>query len=551
MINRIDGQKLEGMLANGYANLCLHEKKINDLNVFPVADGDTGVNMRLTVEKGLRSASPEPGVGEYLSEFSSGALLGARGNSGVILSQIIRGWYLALKEKEEIGNKELIDAFESGYRQAYAAVSHPVEGTILTVAREGLENIRPELDECEGAKELFSLYVREMKKSLANTPLLLDVLRKAGVVDSGAMGYIVFVEGMAMFLSGDILEGKPGESLAKNDFETSAVAETPDFDLFDETSSFEKGYCTEFLLRLLKTEGYDKEFDLQSFLATLETMGESIVSVLEGTRLKVHVHTKEPEKVIAFARRYGEFLTFKLENMQLQYNERQKEAGERDLAPLGIVAVVNGEEMKTLFTDLGCTKVIEASSEMNTSAEEFLDAIRKTNANRIVILPNNKNSVRAALQAASLSGKADRVTVIPTANMIEGYCAIEMDVASSEDTDYRIRLMQDGAENVSALLLTVATKDFEGETISAKKGQYLSLVDGEIVAASDDLKEALRIGLAHLDPDGKEICMAFGGKDGFAGAGDVETILGDAFPELEICPVYGGQTLYHWMIGLV
>lgn len=550
MRNRIDGQKFEGMLANGYANLCLHEKKINDLNVFPVADGDTGVNMRLTVEKGLKSASSEPAIGEYLSEFSSGALLGARGNSGVILSQIIRGWYLALREKEEIGNKELIDAFESGYRQAYAAVSHPVEGTILTVAREGLENIRPELTECESARELFSLYIKEMKKSLANTPLLLDVLKKAGVVDSGAMGYIVFVEGMAMFLSGDILEGKPGDSDAVSEFEPTP-SQTVDFDLFDENSSFEKGYCTEFLLRLLKTEGYDQNFDLQSFLSGLETMGESIVSVLEGTRLKVHVHTKEPEAVIAYARKYGEFLSFKLENMQLQYNERMKEQGEGEQTPLGIVAVVNGEEMKTLFSDLGCTQVIEAAAEMNTSTEEFLAAIRKTHAKRIVVLPNNKNSVRAALQAAELSGKADRVTVIPTANMIEGYCAIGMDVASNDDLGYRIRLMQDGAENVSALLLTVATKDFDGEKISAKKGQYLALVDGEIVAASDDFKTALKEGLKYLDSEGKETCMAFGGKDGFAEADGVEAILTETFPELEVCPVYGGQTLYSWMIGLV
>ena len=321
-IRRINGSHLEAMLKNGLAGLQRREDYINRLNVFPVPDGDTGTNMCLTLGYGLRAARSSEHAGAFLNTLSDGMLLGARGNSGVILSQFFRGFAAALSRASMIGPGEMRDSLISGYRTAYASVVHPVEGTMLSVAREGIEHIRRQITRNSTIETILAMYIAEMKKTLSYTPEMLPVLKEAGVVDSGAAGFILIFEGMLKYLYGETIT--PPKK--KTDSPTSALygsadeAELPpDTSLFDADSKFCDGYCTEFILQLMNGEGYESAPTRDGIVAELEKLGESIVAVVDGTRLKVHIHTKKPAPVIAFAQRYGEFVTFKLENMQIQH----------------------------------------------------------------------------------------------------------------------------------------------------------------------------------------------------------------------------------------
>ena len=295
------------MARGGLARLQQHEKEVNKLNVFPVADGDTGTNMCATLGNGIAYARPAERLSDYLKMLSEGMLLGARGNSGVILSQFFKGVYLALDDRGEADPKALAKALLQGSQTAYQSVIKPVEGTILTVMREGIENIKAP----STVEELLTRYIARMKRSLARTPDLLPVLRESGVIDSGGKGVVSIAEGVLMALTGE----------AVPEIEETPVKQTLDFSLFDENSVMNEGYCTEFILQLLLAEGYRQDFDLNDFIAALSALGDSLVVVRDGSRVKVHVHTHTPEKVTALARQYGEFLTFKLENRQLKHNE--------------------------------------------------------------------------------------------------------------------------------------------------------------------------------------------------------------------------------------
>ena len=338
-IRRINGLQLEKMIRNGLANLEASESEVNRLNVFPVADGDTGTNMCLTLSNGIRRAKSHVEAGLYLKELSEGMLLGARGNSGVILSQLFKGMWQELARTTMIGPGEMRGALIRSYRVAYAAVVQPVEGTILTVAREGIEHIRSQISRTTGIDTLLSMYIAEMRKTLSYTPEMLDVLKEAGVIDSGALGYILICEGMLKYLYGDVLKTRdvPRE-------ESKTTDETLSSTLFNENSVFEDGYCMEFILQLMKTASYNQRFRLQSYIDDLKIYGNSLAVIQDNTRVKVHIHTHKPAKVIALSQEYGEFLNFKLENMQLQHTETmlQKELTDSQKC-LSAIAVVNGE----------------------------------------------------------------------------------------------------------------------------------------------------------------------------------------------------------------
>ncbi|MBR6916184.1 MAG: DAK2 domain-containing protein, partial [Clostridia bacterium] len=284
---KINGVNLDQMLNNGLANLAKHEDELNRLNVFPVPDGDTGTNMRMTLAHALESASVSDHAGEYLASLSDGMLLGARGNSGVILSQFFKGFYQELSRCSVLGPGELRNGLIRGYRIAYRAVINPVEGTILSVAREGIEHIRSQIGRSTTIDSILAMYVAEMKKTLTFTPDMLSVLKEAGVVDSGAYGFILIFEGMLKFLTGDYID--PGRKI-----ESGAGKKSVDFSLFDENSVFTDGYCMEFILQLMRGDDYSDTFKLQGYIDSLKKRGESIVCVQDGTRVKVHIHTKTP-----------------------------------------------------------------------------------------------------------------------------------------------------------------------------------------------------------------------------------------------------------------
>ncbi|MBO7376683.1 MAG: DAK2 domain-containing protein, partial [Clostridia bacterium] len=313
-VRRINGVHLDLMLRNGLCELGREEEKVNRMNVFPVPDGDTGTNMYMTLRHGLESARPVEDAGKYLRALSEGMLLGARGNSGVILSQFFKGLYLELSRCPLLGPGELRAGLIRGYRTAYDAVLNPVEGTMLSAAREGIEHIRTQITRNTSVDSILSMYIAEMKKTLAFTPEMLPVLKEAGVVDSGAYGFILIFEGMLKYLRGEVLTPEKREDAREE------KTPGPDLSLFNENSVFTDGYCLEFILQLMSAGDYDRNFRQESFVSELKKRGKSIVCVQDGKRVKVHIHTKKPAGIIHLAQKYGEFLTFKLENMQIQHN---------------------------------------------------------------------------------------------------------------------------------------------------------------------------------------------------------------------------------------
>ena len=541
---RINGFQLEQMLKNGLAALQAQEDEINRLNVFPVSDGDTGTNMRLTLENGIRYAKTKMNAGEYLKRLSEGMLLGARGNSGVILSQFFKGFYVELSRCALLGVGELRNGLIRGYRVAYSAVVKPAEGTILTVTREGIEHIRGQLTRSTTVEQLFSMYIAEMKKTLAMTPEMLPVLKEAGVVDSGALGFIAVAEGMLKYLDGEVMLPEQTES--------PKPPKQVNFDLFNENSAFEDGYCMEFILQLMNAPKYNRHFRISAYIEDLKIYGNSIVAVQDGRRVKVHIHTLIPAKIITLSQEFGEFLTFKLENMQVQHNEHDKEMkATRQHKRLAIAAVVNGEGMKRLFQDLGCDVVIDGGSTMNTSSQEFIDAFAQIDADAVVVLPNNPNVILAAEQAVGLYG-ADNITVLPSRSVAEGYYAIAMDVRSSDDTAFRIKEMRDGLANTVSLCETTASRDYAYHEISCKKGEEILLVNNKIVCVNSDWKQAILDGLATVeDIDDREACVIFRGEGVLEEQEDVlREALEEQYPLLEVEFVDGGQSVYHWIIGL-
>lgn len=541
-MQQIDGFQLAQMLTNGLARLRSQEEAINRLNVFPVSDGDTGTNMRLTLESGLRRARQDAHAGSYLRQLSKGMLLGARGNSGVILSQFFKGFATALEDCASPGAEALRDALTNGYRVAYRAVVKPAEGTILTVTREGIESIRGQIDASLSAEALFALYTDAMRQALAVTPRLLPVLQEAGVVDSGALGFLAVAEGMLEALSG-------GVTVPAADVFFPQPDRQPDFDSFDENSAFEDGYCMEFILQLMNAPQYDHGFALDRYIEALQQWGGSIVAVKDGSRVKVHIHTVTPEEIMAHSRRFGEFLTFKLENMQVQHNERDKAPAPHK--PLAIAAVVNGDGMKQLFRALGCDAVIDGGATMNTSAQEFLDAFARLNADAVAVLPNNPNVILAAEQAAKLCG-ADNITVLPSRSVAEGYFAIAMDVPNSDDVAFRLREMRGGLQNTCTVCETTASRDYADGGVRCRRGDAIALTDGRLVCADSDRLQAFLGGLAAVGDIGdRETCVIFRGEGtDEAQAEALRAAVEERYPQLETEIIDGGQRVYHWIAGL-
>lgn len=544
---RINGIQLEKMLRNGLANLEMAETEVNRLNVFPVADGDTGTNMCLTLANGLGTAHSHKEAGPFLKELSEGMLLGARGNSGVILSELFRGMSMELARHSLIGPGEMRNALIRAYRVAYDSVVQPVEGTILTAAREGIEHIRYQITRNTGVDTILSMYIAEMRKTLANTPEMLDILKESGVTDSGALGYILICEGMLKYLYGEIIESGRGEYPS----DTSTVS-SANYASFDENSVFEDGYCLEFVLQLMASGSYNHRFHLPGYIDDLKIYGNSLVVVQEGMRVKVHIHTKKPAKVISLSQEFGEFVNFKLENMQLQHNENSQTAVlSKSQQLLGTVAVINGQGMRQCFERLGCTELIEGGTTMNPSAEDFLNAFRRMRSECIVVLPNNSNAILAAEQAVKLFNGSSRVVVLHSRSMVEGYFALAMDVADSVDTEYRLRQMREGIRGVLTLGQTRASRDYSGKSVECRLGECIVLLGDELYEKGSTAASAVLAAFEKLpDMDEKESCILFRGS-GVNERGDtLEELINERYPLLEVSVEDGGQELYDWLIGL-
>lgn len=541
--NAIDGSVFGALIYNGFINLKNSESLINDINVFPVPDGDTGTNMCSTLESGIRTAGHSKSLSEYLKKLSEGMLFGARGNSGVILSQIFKGFAQGLINKEEATTIDLINGFINGYKVAYKSVLHPVEGTILTVAKEGIEQIRLKLIRETDITNLFSNYLGSLKKVLDKTPEYLPVLRENNVIDSGGLGYYKIIEGMTKYLRGEQII--PDENVTPVSSEIKVPVQ--ESYAFNENSEFNDGYCLEFLLQLMQSKKDVRTFNLESFISELSGMGESLVAVQDNTIVKVHIHVKNPVNVISASLKFGEFVSFKLENMQLQHNEHLAPTK----IPLCIIAVAGSQELADLYKNLGCHYVILSSEKMNNSVQEFISALKLFNADHYVILPDNKNIILSAKQAVELSGKTN-VTIVHTKNIAEIYYALAMDDCDSKNIEYRVKQIESGAGYITSYLMTTAVKECILNEITAEYGNKVLFSNDKLCAASNDFLECIEKGLVSADMEEKSAAVIFYNENITQNMlSELESMLNEKYPELQISFIEGNQPVYEIVIGLI
>ncbi|MBQ9106808.1 MAG: DAK2 domain-containing protein [Clostridia bacterium] len=550
---QIDSKLLTDMLANGHRNLMINADTVDDLNVFPVPDGDTGTNMCMTLA-GAVSACPEEAmpVGEMMAKVSRGALLSARGNSGVILSQFIRGIALGTAGKEYLTSADFAVALSSGVSSAYDSVIRPVEGTMLTVMREGSEFFTAHLGDSEDICVLFSSLINAMKESLARTPELLPVLKEAGVIDSGGAGLICIFEGMEMALKGEMLNDESGKSLSGSSFVS--VKSTGSF---GPDSELEYGYCTEFILQLQNKKTDISSFSIEPIIDYLKTVGNSIVAVTDGDLVKVHVHTFVPEEVMAYARKFGEFVTIKIENMSVQHSETaakqssQKAESSEPPKKFAIVAVASGEGTISYFKEIGADIVIDGGQTNNPSAEDFIAAFRSLNAEHIVVLPDNSNIVLTAVQAAELYDGAD-VRVIKTKSVAEGYSALSMMDLSSDTVEELIEGMSAYLSDVTTGYVTTATRDTSMNGVTVRKGDYIGLDNERIICAENNKLSAAMSLLKGIDDiEDKQVLTVFSGCDvTLEELSVLKAWLRENLPYLENGFIDGGQNVYSFIFSI-
>ena len=522
------------LIRGGAARLAQDRGAINDLNVFPIPDGDTGDNMYMTMEAGCHAAIM-PTLGETADAVSKGMLMGARGNSGVILSRIFAGLSKGFKGLNEADCPAFAEAMQAAVSEAYHAVSQPVEGTILTVLREGVEAAKGSIT----LEEYFDLWIAGMDLSLQHTPELLDVLKKAGVVDSGGAGLLSIAEGMRAALHGETSSVMPGEASV-------SPAAKVDFDAFTEDSVLEFGYCTEFLLRLQRCKVDLDAFDESVIHDWLASQGDSLVFFRDGSIIKVHVHTKDPGAILTKCREWGEFLTIKVENMTLQHHENHMDQRfKRARKPMGLVTVAAGRGLTAAFMEMGVDQVIEGGQTMNPSVERFLEAFDAVNADVILVFPNNSNIILTANQAADLY-KDSRIVVIPTKTLGEGYYALA-NLDAEQPLDQLVETLKAAAASVTTGSISRAIRD----TDQARTGQYLGFSGKEILTAKDSREDAVLDLAQKLNAGPSDILILFSGADAPADeAARLKNELEKACPMTEVIHLDGGQPVYDYILVL-
>lgn len=509
----LDGQSYAEMISVACKNLNRYVDVVNDLNVFPIPDGDTGDNMMMTLKGGTNvEVTEEESLSEVSKSVAKGMLLNARGNSGVILSQFFAGIADGFAGLETADTKAMEEAFKQGVKRAYEAVMVPTEGTILTVAKEA--TLAACNAQCEDPEGFMGCFVSGAKESLEKTPDLLKVLKEANVVDSGGAGLVYIAEGMLNYLTGEFDE--TDMAVVDNGGGKSAVS--LDLDQFGPDSELEFGYCTETLLRLQNSKCDPESFDVNIIRDFLNTIGNSIVCIKDDSIVKMHVHTMTPYKVLEFCQKYGEFLTIKIENMMLQHNnletgaakESHEDATPKARTKYGVVAVANGEGIKDDFISFGADEVIFGGQTMNPSAENFIQSFDRVNADDIYVLPNNGNIIMAARQAAELYEKS-RVHVIPTHSIGDAYAILGLlDFSGSpEEVEESMLASMEGVENAE---ISKSIRDANLNGVEIKDGEYIGIFNKQVVASKADLLEASKETIDKLNLKAHDIFIIIRGK---------------------------------------
>ena len=556
-MTKIDGILLKQMIISGANNLYNNYPEVDALNVFPVPDGDTGTNMNLTISSGAKEIATrnDASVYDVAKAFSRGLLMGARGNSGVILSQIFRGFAQGLKGKIEATAQDISDALLMGKEVAYKAVMRPVEGTILTVIRESSQALADSVYPDMPLDEALDFLLKEARESLKRTPNLLPVLKEAGVVDSGGAGLCKIIEGFDLALHNQIVE--------KNmpDVVSDSVVEPIIGNVQASLEHKEFGYCTEFILKLPEDpiKAKKKNFVHSRFSGVLNSHGNSIVMVHDDDLIKVHIHTLNPGNILTYAQQFGEFVKIKVENMSEQHTHlieedakaKEDEIKKQPKKPFGLISVGAGKGIVDLFKDLNCDYIVSGGQTMNPSTEDFIKAIKSINAEQIFILPNNSNIIMAATQACDVMNEEVKCTVIPTKTIPQGLVSAMMyNPESDYDTNYND--MMESLSSVKSGQVTFAVKDTSFEGMEIHKDDFIGICDKKILATEKDkIKCALKLINTMIDEDSSIITIITGE--------DVTEAERDALKELVQAKVgdmvdvdvkVGLQPVYSFIIGI-
>lgn len=557
-LNTIDAKMLAKMFLAGAKNLEVKKEWINELNVFPVPDGDTGTNMTMTImsaAKEVAALGEEPDMATLCKAISSGSLRGARGNSGVILSQLLRGFTKAINDQSEISIATLANAMERGVETAYKAVMKPKEGTILTVARGGAEKAAELLEDgVTDMNQFIADVIAHAEYVLSQTPEMLPVLKQAGVVDSGGQGLI------------QVLKGAYDAYLGKEIDYTIQASNNKPADTSQMSSSYNAqaemdikfGYCTEFIILLSKTFNIKHELD---FKAYLESIGDSIVCVADDDVVKVHVHTNDPGLAIQKALKYGQLSNLKIDNMRLEHQEKLFKMSEKENVqaenvapaeppkPIGFLAVSVGDGVNEIFKSLGVDYIIEGGQTMNPSTADILDAVEKVNAETIFVFPNNKNIIMAANQAAELTTDKT-VLVIPTKTIPQGISAL-INFAPDASAEENEETMMEAIGTVKTGQVTYAVRDTMIDDMEIKQDDYMGIGDKGMLAVGRDMMDVTAKMIAAMVDETSELISIYYGADVEESvAEELAAKIEAAYPDCDIELQFGGQPIYYYLVSV-
>ena len=548
-MEKINGLVLAEMIDLGSKNLAKNAEKINALNVFPVPDGDTGTNMNLSMSSGAKetAANVVENIGELGKSFSKGLLMGARGNSGVILSQLFRGMSQHIADKKEVNAKEFAEAIQNGVSIAYKAIIKPVEGTILTVAREAAEAGLKAAENTTSVVEVMEAIYAEAQASLKRTPELLPILKEVGVVDSGGQGLVCVYQGFVAALKGEKIEGLEAveTNLVDMQFE-----DDHDMD-FMNPEDIVYGFCTEFTVRLDKEK---KEFNEDKFREDMSKFGDSLLVISDSEFVKIHVHTETPGDVFNYGQQYGELIKIKSDNMREQHREvlRKQEAKQttapKELKEQAMISISMGAGLSKVLTSMGVDYIVEGGQTMNPSTEDIMKAIKEVNAKNIFIFPNNKNIQLAAKQAAELA--EENVFVIESKTAPQGLAAVMVfnPQASAEENFANI---QEVLSTVSTLEVTHAVRDTNIEGVEIKKDEFMGIRNGKIVVSNLSLNTVLEELLEKsLDEDSEIVTLYLGEESTEEYTDFLEQLIEEKYPDVEVELIESGQPVYPYIIGV-
>ncbi|MCY9062431.1 DAK2 domain-containing protein [Bacillus inaquosorum] len=549
-IRTLDGRTFAEMILAGAQNLSQNASAVDALNVFPVPDGDTGTNMNLSMTSGAREVEQmdTDDIGKVGSALSKGLLMGARGNSGVILSQLFRGFSKSIETKKEINALEFAQALQAGVDMAYKAVMKPVEGTILTVAKDAAKKAVALVEKETDITALMTAVTGEAEASLNRTPELLPVLKEVGVVDSGGKGLLCVYEGFLASLKGEIVPQKA--VLPSLDDMVSAEHHKSAQSMMN-TEDIEFGFCTEVMVRLDQTK---REFDEGTFRQDLSQFGDSLLVIADESLAKVHIHAEEPGNVLNYAQHYGELIKIKIENMREQHTsiisqESKPAENEKPPAkqPYGIVTVAMGEGISDLFKSIGASVVIEGGQTMNPSTEDIVEAVKSVNAETVFILPNNSNIIMAANQAASVMG--EQVFVIPAKTVPQGMSAL-LAFNPDQETEANEANMLSAIQQVKSGQVTYSVRDTHIDGKDIKKGDFMGILNGTIIGTAEDQLSAAKMLLSEMIGEDDEIVTILYGEDASQEeAEELEAFLSEKYEEIEVEIHNGKQPLYSYIVS--